>query len=181
MGYTWEHFLPSYSLKMARKWQLAGGDAGADGKSYGAVATEYPFHWLSALCVVQSLWLVGIINLLVNTMVTVHIMGLHAEPFEMIRSGKKTIELRLFDEKRKTIQLGDVIEFQKQPKKQETLRVEVIALLRYRTFAELFDDFPIESFGGTDKASLLESVHRFYTPERELKKTVLGVKIKLLV
>lgn len=42
-------------------------------------------------------------------------MSLQSEPFEKIRDGKKTIELRLFDEKRKTIQLGDSIEFQKQP------------------------------------------------------------------
>jgi len=122
----------------------------------------------------------GILNLLVNTMATVHIMGLQSEPFEKIRSGKKTIELRLFDEKRKTIQLGDIIEFQKQPEEQETIRTEVMALLRYQTFAELFDDFPIESFGGTDKVSLLEDVHRFYALEREQKETVLGIKIKLL-
>lgn len=116
-------------------------------------------------------------NLFVNTMPTVHIMGLQAEPFEKIRSGKKTIELRLFDEKRKTIQLGDVIEFQKQPEKQETIRTEVIALLRYGTFSEFFDDFPIENFGGTDKAAFLESIHRFYTPEQEQKETVLGIKL----
>lgn len=119
-------------------------------------------------------------NLFANTMATVHIMGLQSEPFEKIRSGKKTIELRLFDEKRKTIQLGDVIEFQKQPEKQETIRTEVVAFLRYKTFSELFDDFPVESFGGTDKESLLESVHRFYAPEREQKETVVGIKIKLL-
>ena len=32
-----------------------------------------------------------------------HYMNLCPEPFEMIRSGKKTIELRLNDEKRKII------------------------------------------------------------------------------
>ncbi len=114
-------------------------------------------------------------------MATVHIMGLQSEPFEKIRSGKKTIELRLFDEKRKTIRLGDIVEFQKQPEEQETIRAEVIALLRYKTFSELFDDFSAEDFGGTDKESLLESVYNFYTPEREQKETVLEIKIKLLV
>ena len=113
-------------------------------------------------------------------MPTTHTMGLQPEPFEKIRSGKKTIELRLFDEKRKTIQLGDIIEFQKQPEEQETIRTEVMALLRYKTFSELFNDFSIEDFGGTDKISFLEGVYRFYTPEREQKETVLGIKIKLL-
>ena len=114
-------------------------------------------------------------------MATVHIMGLQSEPFEKIQGRKKTIELRLFDKKRKAIQIGDIIEFQKQPEEQETIRVEVVALLRYRTFSELFDDFSAEDFGGTDKGLLLESVHNFYTPEREQKETVLGIKIKLLV
>ena len=113
-------------------------------------------------------------------MPTTHVMGLQPEPFEKMRSGKKTIELRLFDEKRKTIQLGDIIEFQKQPEEQETVRTEVVALLRYKPFSDLFNDFPIENFGGIDKTSVLESVHRFYTPEREQKETVLGIKIKLL-
>ena len=36
-----------------------------------------------------------------------HYMNLNPEPFEMIRSGEKTIELRLNDEKRKAIGVGD--------------------------------------------------------------------------
>ena len=43
MGYTWERFLPPYSLKMARMWQWAGCFAGADGASYGAVDPEAVF------------------------------------------------------------------------------------------------------------------------------------------
>ena len=38
-------------------------------------------------------------------------MNLCPEPFEMIRTGQKTIELRLNDEKRQKIQIGDTIEF----------------------------------------------------------------------
>ena len=38
-------------------------------------------------------------------------MKLHPAPFEMIKSGKKTIELRLYDEKRRKIKVGDEIIF----------------------------------------------------------------------
>lgn len=38
-----------------------------------------------------------------------HIMNLTPSPFQMIREGKKTIELRLYDEKRKSISVGEVI------------------------------------------------------------------------
>ena len=40
-----------------------------------------------------------------------HIMKLNPSPFEMIRSGKKTIELRLYDEKRKCISNGEGVNF----------------------------------------------------------------------
>ena len=38
-------------------------------------------------------------------------MKLDKEPFEKIKSGEKTIELRLYDEKRRKIRVGDIIVF----------------------------------------------------------------------
>ena len=40
-----------------------------------------------------------------------HIMNLNPSPFKMIREGNKTIELRLYDEKRKKLSIGDTITF----------------------------------------------------------------------
>lgn len=40
-----------------------------------------------------------------------HSMQLTPSPFQMIKEGTKTIELQLFDEKRRKIQIGDIIEF----------------------------------------------------------------------
>ena len=40
-----------------------------------------------------------------------HQMQLQPEPFSMIKSGVKTIELRLYDEKRRKIRIGDEILF----------------------------------------------------------------------
>jgi len=110
----------------------------------------------------------------------IHIMGLQPESFEKIKAGTKTIELRLFDEKRKAITLGDTIEFQKKPEESETLRTRVSALLRYESFSKLFDDFPPEVFGGKDKKSLLRGVHRSYTPEKEKEYGVLGIKVEVM-
>ena len=41
----------------------------------------------------------------------IHQLQLATVPFEAITSGVKTIESRLYDEKRQTIQLGDTIIF----------------------------------------------------------------------
>ena len=40
-----------------------------------------------------------------------HIMKLKRAPFDKIRNGSKTIELRLNDEKRQKVNIGDFIEF----------------------------------------------------------------------
>lgn len=44
-----------------------------------------------------------------------HKMKLQQSPFERIKEGKKSVEFRLFDEKRKQIKIGDQIEFSKLP------------------------------------------------------------------
>ena len=44
-----------------------------------------------------------------------HKMKLNESPFERIKNGKKTIEFRLYDEKRQQIKIGDKIEFSKLP------------------------------------------------------------------
>ena len=40
-----------------------------------------------------------------------HIMKLHPRPFAKIKDGSKTIELRLYDEKRQRISVGDTLRF----------------------------------------------------------------------
>lgn len=39
----------------------------------------------------------------------IHYMKLYNEPFQMIKKGEKTIELRLNDEKRRKLKKGDTI------------------------------------------------------------------------
>lgn len=41
----------------------------------------------------------------------IHELRLHNKPFELIKSGSKTIEMRLHDEKRKLINVDDIIKF----------------------------------------------------------------------
>jgi len=109
-----------------------------------------------------------------------HIMKLQPFPFDKIRSGDKNIEVRLYDEKRKEIRIGDIIEFKREPEQVESVNAEVIGLLNYKTFADLVNDFPASAFGHPDKDDLLKSIFTFYTKEQEEEYTVLGIKIKLV-
>lgn len=107
-------------------------------------------------------------------------MKLQPFPFDKIKDGKKNIEVRLYDEKRREIKIGDTVEFKREPEQIETVKAEVIGLLNYKTFAELANDFPASSFGHSDTDDLMKSIFTFYTKEQEAKYTVLGIRIKLL-
>ena len=109
-------------------------------------------------------------------------MKLMDEPFGRLQEGVKKIELRLFDEKRQLLGLGDEIEFVRLAAPEEKVRVEVVGLLRYRTFAELIDDVPASFLGyeDTEKDYLKSSMYEIYTPEDEANYGVLGIRMKLL-
>jgi len=108
-------------------------------------------------------------------------MKLQSGPFDSIKSGQKTIEVRLYDEKRSEVKLGDVIIFKREPEQTEIVRAEVIGLLRYRTFIDLANDFSASCFGHADKEDLLKSIYTFYTKEQEEQYGVLGIRIRLAI
>lgn len=112
--------------------------------------------------------------------VTVHEMKLQPESFEAIRAGKKIIESRLYDEKRRLIKIGDVVEFKKNPYLVESVKGEVVALLNYPSFDAMFSDFAAETFGLPTKEELLIQIEAFYPIEEQQKYGVLGIKVRLL-
>ena len=107
-------------------------------------------------------------------------MNLRPKYFDFIKDGTKRIELRLYDEKRRSIQLGDIIEFAKS--EGEKLKAEVIGLLRYKSFADLFEDFDISILADSSmtKQELLEVLGEFYSEEKQAKFGVIGIRIKLI-
>lgn len=112
-----------------------------------------------------------------------HSMKLLENPFERVKLGKKTIEIRLFDEKRAGLNLGDIIEFYKLPELKYKLEVEVVGLLKYNSFKDLVNDFGMSFYGYPSDYPLedfLRSIYEIYSPEEEKKLGVLGIKIKLL-
>lgn len=107
-----------------------------------------------------------------------HKMKLNEDPFNRIKNGTKTIEFRLFDEKRQQIKIGDQIEFSKLPDLQEKLLVDVIELYREDTFENLFRKLY------TDKEEIARktnAMYEIYSPEKEHQYGVLGIGIKINV
>lgn len=107
-------------------------------------------------------------------------MRLQKEPFEQIKLGKKTIELRLYDEKRKQIKVGDIIEFTNRDTN-EIIYTTVIALHRYDSFKELYQHFDKISLGYTElETPHYQDMELYYSPIEQEKYGVVGIEIKLL-
>lgn len=67
-----------------------------------------------------------------------HKMHLNAEWYELIEAGKKTIEYRLNDEKRRLIKIGDTITFLKRPEEVEEIQAIVEDLIYYPDLLEMY-------------------------------------------
>ena len=107
-------------------------------------------------------------------------MNLHNNPFEAVKRGTKTIEMRLNDEKRRRIKIGDLIEFVN-TSTQEMLKVEVRNLYRYKDFEELYSHHDKVSIGyALNEVANYQDMQIYYNPSDILKNGVLAIEIKLL-
>ena len=105
-----------------------------------------------------------------------HKMKLNESPFERIKNGTKTIEFRLYKEKRRKVKIGDTIEFSKLPDLEEKLLVDVIDLYREDNFEDLFKKLYESEEEVTRKTN---AMHEIYSQEKENEYGVLGIKMKI--
>lgn len=111
-----------------------------------------------------------------------HKMKLQPEYYNFILNGTKRIEIRLNDEKRQQIKIGDTIKFLKEPELNESFNVKVIGLLRYNTFDAMFKDFDISILSDKTmtKEELINVLEQFYSKEKQKQYGVLGIRIDLI-
>lgn len=109
-------------------------------------------------------------------------MKLQPAYYDFMLKGTKRIEIRLNDEKRRNIKLGDKIKFLKEPLLNESFEAEVIGLLNYRSFEDLIRDYDtsILSDNTVSKEEVLSTLSKFYSREDEDKYGVLGIRIILI-
>ena len=110
---------------------------------------------------------------------TIHQLKLATEPFNAIISGNKTIESRLYDAKRQKIQIGDRIIFTNIDNSEQTVTAEVVGLLRYATFRDLFSHNNPAKFGGESVEWLEKQIGEFYSLSDQLENGVIGIKFEI--
>lgn len=115
----------------------------------------------------------------VNDFMTTHQLKLATEPFNAIISGDKTIESRLYDAKRQKIQIGDRIIFTNRDNSEQTVTAEVVGLLRYATFRDLFSHNNPRKFGGDNVEWLENQISEFYSIEDQKIYGVIGIEFRV--
>ncbi len=110
-----------------------------------------------------------------------YIMKLNPKYFEYMKNGTKRIEIRLNDEKRKNIKIGDEIVFQKEPELKDEVSTQIVNIIIKRNFKELIESFDISEYSdkSESKEKFLNDLYKFYTKEQEEKYGVVGIQIKI--
>jgi len=112
-------------------------------------------------------------------------MKLDLIPFNLLLSEEKKVELRLFDAKRRRLDIGDYIIFHcgnRANGAENVLAAQVTALYRYATFEDLFSELSPADCGLAPDISpeaAAQYMLRYYSPEEVTAYGVLGIRLEL--
>lgn len=112
-----------------------------------------------------------------------HYMNLTPQPFDMIAKGHKNIELRLLDEKRQKIAVGDTLVFTNTADPALQLRCIVKKLHCFVNFAELYAVLPLDRCGYLPDEladARPEDMDLYYPPEKQRQYGVVGIEIEMI-
>ena len=108
-----------------------------------------------------------------------HEMKLNNGPFEKIKNGTKTIELRLNDEKRQLLKIKDLIEFTNRTNNEKML-VEIANLYHYPSFEELYKHEDKIAMGyKEDEVACPDDMSVYYSEEEQIKNGVIAIHFNL--
>ena len=104
-----------------------------------------------------------------------HKMGLKQPYFNLIKCGKKTIELRLYDSSRRLINPDDKIIFQNG---NIHIIVRVKGIIRAGNFDSLFDIIDVRKTGLEEKDKAIRIMEQFYDKGAQRKFGVVAILIE---
>ncbi len=100
---------------------------------------------------------------------TVHTMRLWPRPFNKIKEGTKTVELRLNDEKRQLLKINDIIVFEN-IETSELLEVKIQNITKYSSFKDLYENYDKITLGyDEDEVPSYKDMEVYYS-KKDIKK-----------
>lgn len=107
-------------------------------------------------------------------------MRLRDNVFALVKNGSKTIELRLYDEKRKVVKVGDFINF-KNINTEEIVKVVVKEVKVYDNFEELYKYYDKKLMGyNEDDIASPSDMNKYYSDDEQIKYGVCAIIFELV-
>lgn len=104
-------------------------------------------------------------------------MNLYHNAFELLKNGKKRVEMRLYDEKRRKLKKYDQIEFTDTDTKEKLILV-IEDIYIFPDFKELYQHFSKVELGYLpEEEASYEDMYKYYSSEDILKYGVVGIKL----
>ena len=111
-------------------------------------------------------------------------MTIHLDPdiYEIVKNGTKNIEVRLNDEKRRKLTVGDTLIFLKRPDDSESIKAKIISLDYYKDFKELVDNYDMSRLYDKNytKEEFLQLLERFYSLDDQKEYGTVAIGFQLL-
>lgn len=107
---------------------------------------------------------------------------LDKDVFEVVKNGIKNVEVRVNDEKRRSMKIGDKIIFLKRPLEEEKLLTKIVGLKTFKNFNELVNEYEIERLylDTFTKEEFIELLGRFYSEEEQEKYGVVAIEFEVI-
>lgn len=108
-----------------------------------------------------------------------HFLKLNPEPFESIKSKEKTVEMRLYDDKRRLITPGDKITFTN-INTQEQLICSVLKVNVFKNFSQLYSAYDKKAIGYKEwEDAKPEDMMQYYPLAKMQSNGVCAIEIKV--
>ena len=107
-------------------------------------------------------------------------LHLNYDIFEIVKNGTKHIEIRLYDEKRRKLKIGDKLTFVRKPNNDKVINAIVRDLKVYKDFNELVKNYDIKDIylENYSKEDFLKLLEQFYSKEEQEKYGALAIEFE---
>lgn len=110
------------------------------------------------------------------------IVHLHPEVFDIVLSKDKDVEIRVNDEKRRKLNIGDTLVFLKRPDDKEEIKAIITNLVYFNSFLEVTNYYDMKRIylEDTTKDEYINLMKNFYSDEEVEKYGVVAIEFKII-
>ena len=104
-------------------------------------------------------------------------MGLQNKYYKLVDQGNKIVELRLYDQKRKKLKVGNLIRFYEEPERINYIDTIITKLNKYNSFSEALENINMNLLTNESEEKYLADLENYYKKEEQAKYGVIAITI----